>query len=224
MWNFSIFNFKCFLKQHFKWIYFIIQVDPFFPFHKCRNCRKFIIRRVKGYKIQHFWYLQREVIKVACVSNNIIPEITTVIWRSWSSWQTDTEGRNLYNMDFKKAKKCLKCLLYDDRNPYPSASTALVNRFKKKRQGQTPRDHNDDVERRRRGHPHEGMIGVSPTMPQFEAPREQTQMASVPWMYLQCCGGKLLTRCRPGLDPHREDDGRSDDVSQSQQSGAAPSS
>lgn len=163
------------------------------------------------------------MIKVACVSNHI-PEIN-LIWRRWSSQQTDRR-KEFIQYGIKKAEKCLKRLLCDDRNPHPSASTTPVNRSKKKkkRQGQTPRDHNDDVERRQHGHPHMGMIGVSPTTPQSEAPREQTQMANVPRMYLQCCGGKLLTRCRPGLDPHREDDGRSDDVSQSQPSGAAPSS
>lgn len=72
--------------------------------------------------------------------------------------------------------------------------------------------------------------GFSPVKSWFKAPREQTQMASVLGTYLQWHSRKRLTRCCPGPDPCREDDGRdrngsrSDGVFQTQQSVTAPSS
>lgn len=70
------------------------------------------------------------MIKVACVSNHI-PEIN-LIWRRWSSQQTDRR-KEFIQYGIKKAEKCLKRLLCDDRNPHPSASTTPVNRSKKKK-------------------------------------------------------------------------------------------
>lgn len=62
---------------------------------------------------------------------------STVIWRSWSSRQTDRR-KEFIQYGIKKVKTCLKCLLYGDRNPYPSASTSPVNRFKKRDEGRRP--------------------------------------------------------------------------------------
>lgn len=77
------------------------------------------------------------MIKVASVSNNIIPEINLWSEEAGSSRQTDRR-KEFIQYGIKKVEKGLKCLLYDDRNPHPSASTTPINRSKKNDKGRRP--------------------------------------------------------------------------------------